>query len=318
MRMKEKTTTILLIAILMLSTLAVAMPVSAKEYYATTRNIDIEGTPEDLILTVVEDDTWVTWTFDFPVENFTGDGNLNVGLIIALNGEGGGPAFQIHNNDGATSSYAHGTWLMSPWGPTITDGWFGWSSENTEVSTLNWVQASGDRKGQGTDGILTVRIKRTRLEGGVHWAASPTVGSGFYAPVYDVTMQVPTAFTWNTPLVNMATPNYEFINIPVPPRPNRVGLVVFDGVYMADMWKTPHKLIVVELPESESSYTLTITIANAEVTYIRTFIMRPDHDYLALYLHASVFPDNYVVVVASTIGDLPYLVASRIGIERSG
>ncbi|GAJ00572.1 unnamed protein product, partial [marine sediment metagenome] len=48
-----------------------------------------------LVTTVAEDGDWMVWTFDFPVEEFTGDGNLNVGLIIALDGEGQGPAFQI-------------------------------------------------------------------------------------------------------------------------------------------------------------------------------------------------------------------------------
>ena len=105
-----------------------------------------------------------------------------------------------------------------------------------------------------------------------------------------------------------------------PPR-NRHGIVLFDGVYMAEMWKTPHKLILVEFPEDqESSYSLTITVMtqNGETTYIKTLIVSPRYDYLALYLHASVFPPDYVVVVSSSIGDLPYLVASRIGIERVG
>jgi len=107
---------------------------------------------------------------------------------------------------------------------------------------------------------------------------------------------------------------------PKPPR-DRDGIVLFDGVYMAEMWKTPHKLIVVEFPdEQESSYILMITIMTqtGETVYNRTFIISPRYDYLALYLHASVFPPDYVVVVSSSIGDLPYLVASRIGIERAG
>jgi len=178
--------------------------------YSYSTNIDIEGSDSDLVLTVTDEPDWVTWTFDFPVEEFIGDGNLNVGLIIALDGEGEGPAFQIHNNDGCDDSFADGTWLYSPWGPAITDGWFGWHSgdTNTEVSTLSWVEATGDRKGQGTDGILQIKIERAILGDEFHWAASPTVGSGFYAPVYDVTMQLPTAFDWGTPIVTMYIPNY--------------------------------------------------------------------------------------------------------------
>ena len=176
--------------------------------YSFTESIDIEGSDFDLLLTVEDGDGWQTWTFDFPVEEFTGDGNLNVGLIIALDGEGNGPAYQIHNNDGTDATYPFGTWLMSPWGPTIGDGWFGWHSgdTNTPVTELDWVEASGNRNGH-TDGILQIKIKKSELVGTIHWAASPTVGSGFW-DAYDVTMQIPTAFDWGTPLVTMSIPNY--------------------------------------------------------------------------------------------------------------
>jgi predicted ribosomally synthesized peptide with SipW-like signal peptide len=178
--------------------------------YSFSTTIDIEGSDYDLEVTVEDGDGWLTWTFDFPVEHFTGDGNLNVGLIIALDGDGNGPAYQIHNNDGATADYPHGMWLYSPWGPTISDGWNGWHSgdTNTPVTDLDWVEASGDRKGQGTDGILQIKIKKCELGETIHWAASPTVGSGFYAPVYDDSMQLPTGFSWATPIVTMTIPNY--------------------------------------------------------------------------------------------------------------
>lgn len=179
--------------------------------YIYNTEIPINGSNSPLVVTVEDGDCNVTWTFDFPVEGWTGNGNLNVGLIIALDGDGKGPAFQIHNNDGTTKDYPDGTWLYSPWGPTITDGWFGWHSgdTNTPVTALDWVEASGVRKGQGTDGILTITINKDKLCEDFHWAASPTVGSGFYTPVYDVTMQIPSAFVWNTPIVNMSIPNYE-------------------------------------------------------------------------------------------------------------
>jgi len=108
---------------------------------------------------------------------------------------------------------------------------------------------------------------------------------------------------------------------PAKPPCDRTGIVLYDGVNAAEMWKTPHKLIVVDFPDGqESSYILMITIMtqDGETTYNRSLIISHRYDYLALYLHASVFPPNYVVVVTSTIGDLPYLVASRIGIERDG
>ena len=182
------------------------------EYSFQTFSQDIEGSDYDLEVTIEDDGTWIIWTFDFPVETFTGDGNLNVGLIIATDGEGNGPAFQIHNNDGADSGHDWGTWLMSPWGPTIGDGWNGWHSgdTNTPVTSLSWVEATGNRNVPHGDGILQVKILKSELGESFHWAASPTVGSGFYAPVYDVSMQIPTAFGWSTPLVDMTVPNYEY------------------------------------------------------------------------------------------------------------
>ena len=191
--------------------------VEAVEIYIFTDSQDVnDGTVGKLVTTVTEDGDWMVWTFDFPVEEFNGEGNLSVGLIIALDGEGEGPAFQIHNTDSDGMTYdgsisiPAGTWVMSPWGPTINNGWFGWHSSDTNipVTDLDWVEASGDRKGQGTDGILQVKIKKSELGNAFHWAASPTVGTGFSAPAYDVTMQIPSAFYWTTPLVTMSTPNY--------------------------------------------------------------------------------------------------------------
>ena len=236
---------ILVMTILSLSFFGVFAPVSADVgLYSYSTFIDIgDGlTFSPLELTVTDDGDWVTWTFDFPVEEFTGDGNLNVGLIIAIDGEGEGPAFQIHNNDGTDSSFEWGTWLVSPWGPTISDGWFGWhsGSVNTEVSTLSWVEASGNRSVPHGDGKLTISINRAELGGEFHWAASPTVGSGFFAPAYDVAMQVPTAFNWGTPLVTMSIPNYIFA---VPPEltltPDE-GISVF---YFSGEHFTPNSLV---------------------------------------------------------------------------
>jgi len=182
--------------------------------FADTQPVS-DGTVGDLVTTVAEDGDWMVWTFDFPVEVFTGNGNLSVGLIVALDGEGKGPKFQIHNNDGADSSYPWGTWLMSPWGPTIGDGWMGWHSgdTNTPVTSLSWVEAIGQRNTPwegivSGDGVMEIRIKKSELGNTFHWAASPTVGTGFWAPASDVTMQIPAGFGWGTPLVDMSVPNY--------------------------------------------------------------------------------------------------------------
>jgi len=162
-----------------------------------------DGTVGNLEVTVTEDGDWMVWTFDFPVEKFTGDGNLNVGLIIATDGEGNGPTFQIHNNDGTDAKYDWGTWLVSPY----LDGWHS-SDTNTRVTELDWVQATGNRNVPHGEGVMEIRIKKSELGTDFHWAASPTVGSGFYAPASDVTMQIPTAFGWSNEIVNMTQPNY--------------------------------------------------------------------------------------------------------------
>lgn len=189
--------------------------------YTFTDSQDVnDGTVGQLVTTVEEDGDWMVWTFDFPVEEFIGNGNLNVGLIIATDGEGNGPAFQIHNNDGTDSSYPWGTWLVSPWGPTTSDGWMGWhsSSTNTLVTDLDWVEAVGQRNTPwegivSGDGVMQIRIKKSELGESFHWAASPTVGSGFNSPAYDVTMQLPTGFNWGTPLVDMSVPNYLYAEL---------------------------------------------------------------------------------------------------------
>ncbi len=190
--------------------------------YSFTDSQDVNGgTVGQLEVTVAEDGEWMVWTFDFPVEQFTGDGNLNVGLIIATDGEGNGPAFQIHNTDSNDMTYdgsesvPAGTWVMSPWGPTIIDGWLGWHSgdTNTLVTDLSWVEATGNRNVPHNGGVMEIRIKKSELGNNFHWAASPTVGSGFYAPASDVTMQLPADFGWGTPLVDMTTPNYVYAEL---------------------------------------------------------------------------------------------------------
>jgi len=187
----------------------IAVTVEVRYSFTDTQDVS-DGTVGDLVTTVTEDSDWMVWTFDFPVENFTGDGNLNVALIIALDGDGKGPAFQIHNNDGTDASYDWGTWLMSPWGPTIGYGWFGWHSTdvNTPVTDLDWVEATGNRNVPHNGGVMEIRIKKSELGNAFHWAASPTVGTGFFAPAYDVEMEIPVGFGWDVPVVDMTIPNY--------------------------------------------------------------------------------------------------------------
>jgi len=175
----------------------------------------IGGQP--ISIDVEDGECQVTWTVDFPLEApydevTEGNGLMAVGLIIALDGEGYGPAFQIHNNDGTDSNYPWGTWLYSPWGPTIGDGWFGWHSGsiNTPVSDLDWVDCTGGRYNEvNPDGLFTVIIDKCKLGEDFHWALYTAIGSGFnsnYLTYQQATY--PDAFNWAEPLVTAT--NYEY------------------------------------------------------------------------------------------------------------
>jgi len=180
--------------------------------FSDSQDVD-DGTVGQLVTTVEEDGDWMVWTFDFPVEQLTGNGNLAVGLVIA---DGEKPLFQVHNNDGADSAYDWGTWLYSEWGPTIGDGWNGWHTgtggNNQLVSGISWIEAIGQRNTpfdglESGDGVLQIRIKKSELGDSFNWAASPTAAGGFFE-ASDVTMQLPAGFDWAIPLVDMDIPNY--------------------------------------------------------------------------------------------------------------
>jgi len=186
---------------------------------------DTVGT-QPVDITVEEIGDSIKWTIDYPMEApydpLEGNGSLTVGLVIARDGEGNGPAYQIHNNDGSDASYPWGTWLMSPWGPTISDGWRGWHSgdDNTEVSTLGWVSATGGRYNEvNPDGIFTITIDKSELGESFHWALNLAIGSGFSSQYYtyeqmSVPIGVTPSFDWFNPLVDMGVPNYEYVAPP--------------------------------------------------------------------------------------------------------
>jgi len=161
-------------------------------------------------INVVDGDNQVTWTIDFPIDGATGDGSMAVALIIAFNGVGNGPAFQIHNNDGSTTDFPYGTWLYSPWGPTITDGWYGWwsSSVNTLVDSLDWVSCTGKRyRPDNPTGIFTITIDKSKLCEDFHWALYTAIGSGFIGATYQQATY-PETFDWTKPIVSAE--NYKY------------------------------------------------------------------------------------------------------------
>jgi len=181
----------------------------------TVTALDKEGNEHPITIDVTDGDCHVKWSIDFPTDDDPGDGCMNVALIIARDGDGNGPEYQIHNNDGATGDFPHGMWLYSPWGPTIEDGWFGWhsSDDNTPVSDLDWVECTGERKhSSNPTGEFTVAISKCKLVDDFHWALYISIGSGFYnfGTQY---LSTPEAFTWTEPLVDMAKPNYAHAEI---------------------------------------------------------------------------------------------------------
>lgn len=179
---------------------------------------EVETLVQDPISIEVEDgDCAVTWTVDFPLDDNPGNGSLVAALVIALDGDGQGPAFQIHNNDGTCAAFDWGTWLYSPWGPTITDGWFGWHSGdadwNTPVADMDWVSASGERYNfDNTGNVLTISIDKCRLVEDFHWKLYLAIGSGFYGNPYQQSF-IPAGASWGDPIVDMATPNYEYADL---------------------------------------------------------------------------------------------------------
>jgi len=161
----------------------------------------------------------VTWTIDFPMtapyDPLEGNGKLAVGLVIALDGEGNGPAFQIHNNDGTDPSYDWGTWL---WSPYYDNSWHS-GDENTLISELDWVECTGDRDhANNPDGVFTITINKGKLVGDIHWALNLAIGTGFSGQYYTYEqMSCPVGnfayFDWANPIVTMSIPNYEAASI---------------------------------------------------------------------------------------------------------
>jgi len=183
-------------------------------YYTPTGytfETSIGGQP--VLITVTDGDCEITWTIDFPIDDDPCNGLMAVGLIIAQNGLGEGPSFQIHNNDGTDDTYPWGTWLWSPWGPTIDDGWFGWHSGNINVPVedLDWIECTGERyHNENPNGIFTITIPKCSLGADFDWALYTAIGSGFCIYTYQQAYY-PDTFTWDEPIVGVD--NYEHATV---------------------------------------------------------------------------------------------------------
>jgi len=198
------------------------------EYSLSTTAGGVNNDP--VKIDVTDDGTYITWTIDFPGdapydEATQGNGLRAVGLVIALDGE---PAFQIHNTDSNEMTLTDGTplvagtWAMSPWGPTIEDGWYGWHSgdTNTLVDEIGWVSCTGGRYNEDNpNGIFTITIDKSEFgccATGFHWALNLAIGSGFCGDymVYEQMAYPPAtpgpSFNWGEPLVDEQVDNYEY------------------------------------------------------------------------------------------------------------
>lgn len=201
--------------------------ITTKYYTPTYYTFQTTVGTQPVDITVTDGDCHITWTIDFPGEapyndpTTEGNGHWAVGLVIATDGDGNGPSFQIHNNDGTDATYPWGTWLYSPWGPTISDGWMGWHSGSINIPleelSCGWAEATGEKYNEvNPDGIFTITIAKCVLGEDFHWALNLAIGGGFYSDymtyeqmAYPLATPGP-SFNWGTPIVNMTgTVNYE-------------------------------------------------------------------------------------------------------------
>lgn len=163
---------------------------------------------DDVEIDVTDDGTSVTWTIDFPDQ--VGSGLKHVALIIALEGDGEGPAYQIHNTDNTEFTLTDGTllvpgtWVVSPY---YDDAWHS-NDINTLVTALDWVTCSGER--YSADGLYTISIDKSELGNDFHWALSLAIGSGGELIYEYMACPGPSMvwFNWGNPEVDMWIPNY--------------------------------------------------------------------------------------------------------------
>lgn len=123
----------------------------------STSTVEVEDKGNSVEFTVDYNDSEITDSGDYKNRNGA------VAVLIATKNSSGdwNIDYQIHNNDGTDGNYNPGTWLYSDYYPG--EGFHGWktSTENTEVSDLDWVSASGQRDlNVNTDGVFTVSIEK--------------------------------------------------------------------------------------------------------------------------------------------------------------
>jgi hypothetical protein len=170
----------------------------------------------DVDITVGSTHCQLTWSFDFPIDADSGNGNMGYALVISYDKVN--PAFQVHNNDGTCAAFPWGTHLYSPWDPLL-GGWNGWHSSeagwNTLVTATGWISCTGERQhNDNPNGIFTVTIDFSMLAPDcvIYWAVNFGAG-GFWN--YGGLSKYPT--TWVQWIGPGEASTFETAEFPCPP-----------------------------------------------------------------------------------------------------
>ena len=168
-----------------------------------TTQVKTELSPDGIPIDVTVEDIgdWIQWTFNFFAHNTSvAEGNGKFGGCVIISLDGTTPTFQIHNNDGTCSAFPWGTWLYSPYDPT-GGGWYGWHTSeeawNTKVEDIWWIEAEGDMYfTTNKQGILKVRIHKTKLDASFGWAVYASIAHFSTIP-YSISVY-PADFNWGS------------------------------------------------------------------------------------------------------------------------
>jgi len=110
---------------------------------------------------------------------------------------------------------------------------------------------------------------------------------------------------------------------PVPEKPKPRRSIKIDwvlGLDSCNYGSVPHKLLVMYLDDTlfDEYYEVQVIIFDASSTiFNKTYGVFPKYDVICVYLPESAFTDIFGVIAYTELGPVPYIVASRQGIERS-
>ena len=330
MRMKEKTTAVLLIAIFMISAFAgmamadmtidetyedtsewttdefkvgthsLHVQLNATEAHSGQVNVEILLDTPILMENLIEFKFW---------ENVTNAGGpISIGacaglLIDTTNSSGGDP-------DGNWVWEDDVQILFEAYGPPIN----AWTQEDV-TSRFGFDKAGPAGNIHGEESFTLAELQ-VMYAGKNILGVNVLVGWGNYEDYEGY---------WDDVIVNGVTYDFEPEPEPEPKpepvrKPRRRGMVLYEGFNMGTMWMVPNKLIAIftdDVPY-ETAYQIVITVGNVDgPTFEKTLYLSPSYDWVAIYLPGGLFPEDYTVTVQTELALLPYVVASsQYGVER--